>query len=71
MIKVTDLVFSAGDCCGLHKTAHVDRGDGFEFGVSKNDDGTYNVKVYKGLGLLTTLTNLDDGQLEIALNATY
>lgn len=42
-MKITDLTFNAEGCCGEHKRAQVDAGDGLTLHVFDHGDGGYRV----------------------------
>lgn len=50
-MKLEDLTFTAGDCCGVHQTVTVPRSDGAEVGLLRIDDDTYSVTLYRNGGL--------------------
>lgn len=50
-MKLQDIQFAAGDCCGIHQTATVSRADGVDVGLMRGEGDTYSVTLYRGGGL--------------------
>ena len=61
-----ELVFVTADCCGEHMTATVPTSSG-TMGITKVEDGLFNVTFYNDKGLVKRIPGLTQGQVEALL----